>query len=58
MLWDTEVDDVTLKEVLWDTSGVTLCDTAVLPVKLELELRDKVVVTLGLEDSVADILVL
>jgi hypothetical protein len=30
----------------------------VLPVKLELELRDKVVVILGLEDSVADTVVL
>jgi len=30
----------------------------VLPVKLEVELRDKVTVILGLEDSVADILVL
>ena len=58
MLWDTEVDDVTLKEVLWDTSGVTLWETAVLRVRLELELRDKVVVTLGLEDSVADTVVL
>ena len=29
-----------------------------LPVKLELELRDKVMVTLGLEDSVADTVVL
>ena len=35
-----------------------LCVATVLPVKLELELRDKVTVTDGLDDSVADTLAL
>ena len=53
-LWvcDTAVLPVTLELVLW------LCVATVLPVKLELELRDKVTVILGLEDSVGDTLVL